>query len=295
MYPYSMAGQPTSLSAARVPGAQPGFVSGAQPTYLGGSAQRFGGQVMAATPTQAQSGAQLNSSQMYVPQSTAQIASAAGQTSAAPFINQNSVTTPRGPQPALQQPSPGSMPVTSISMQPTNKLTAVSPVSAREQALEARIRELESIVASKDETIMELRNALANSGPEVGGHKRQPKASGQQKVVAGQGRSPGRSASGFRKLADAKPAMKYTAADQDDPIDIRLEEFYNSTGSAIPFRRINKGFYRFGDSIVELDIINHKLMARTEDGWNRGKFGPIEKFLTFYENIEREKAGISAE
>ena len=28
----------------------------------------------------------------------------------------------------------------------------------------------------------------------------------------------------------------------------------------------------------------------TEDGWNRSKFGPIEKFLMYYENIEREKA-----
>jgi len=30
-------------------------------------------------------------------------------------------------------------------------------------------------------------------------------------------------------------------------------------------------------------------------GWNRGKFGPIEKFLMYYENIEREKAGIQLE
>ena len=73
--------------------------------------------------------------------------------------------------------------------------------------------------------------------------------------------------------------------------------------------RINRGFYRFGETILELNIINHKLMARTEagrlcgvqerqrdslvgclasdekrqDGWNRSKFGPIEKFLMYYE------------
>ena len=28
--------------------------------------------------------------------------------------------------------------------------------------------------------------------------------------------------------------------------------------------RINRGFYRFGDTILELNIINHKLMAKTE-------------------------------
>lgn len=89
--------------------------------------------------------------------------------------------------------------------------------------------------------------------------------------------------------------MNYQVTDPNDSVDARLEEFYNSTGSAIPFVRINKGFYRFGETIVELRIINHKLMAQTEDGWNRGKFGPIEKFLMYYENIEREKAGIDVE
>ena len=28
--------------------------------------------------------------------------------------------------------------------------------------------------------------------------------------------------------------------------------------------RINRGFYRFGETILELNIINHKLMAKTE-------------------------------
>ena len=27
----------------------------------------------------------------------------------------------------------------------------------------------------------------------------------------------------------------------------------------------------------------------SQDGWNRSKFGPIEKFIMYYENIEREK------
>mmetsp|Transcript_128119 Transcript_128119/g.226984 ORF Transcript_128119/g.226984 Transcript_128119/m.226984 type:complete len:337 (-) Transcript_128119:95-1105(-) len=155
------------------------------------------------------------------------------------------------------------------------------PQSAREQVLEKRVRELEMMVNQKDQKIQELTNMLEKQGVRV------PKINNSSKK-----HSPGRSNSGFRKVSDSKPVMTYTATDQDDPIDVRLEEFYNSTGSAIQFRRINRGFYRFGDSIVELNIINHKLMARTEDGWNRGKWGPIEKFLSHYENIEREKAGI---
>lgn len=159
----------------------------------------------------------------------------------------------------------------------------MTPTSAREQVLEKRVRELEMMVEQKDQKIEELTGMLEKKGINVP----KPNHSASQKV-----RSPGRSQSGFRKVSDSKPVMTYQATDQDDPIDVRLEEFYNSTGSAIQFRRINRGFYRFGDSIVELSIINHKLMARTEDGWNRGKWGPIEKFLSHYENIEREKAGI---
>lgn len=33
-------------------------------------------------------------------------------------------------------------------------------------------------------------------------------------------------------------------------------------------------------------MVNHKLMARTEDGWNRGKFGPIERFMMAFEPLE---------
>lgn len=158
---------------------------------------------------------------------------------------------------------------------------------SREQVLEYRVRELEALVNQKDQIIKELQAALSASGNGSRG------ATGQG--ASKKAKSPERSGSGFRKVSDSKPVIRYTAVDQDDAVDVRLEEFYNSTGSAIQFRRINRGFYRFGDSIVELDIINHKLMARTEDGWNRGKFGPIEKFLMYYENIEREKAGIIPE
>mmetsp|Transcript_44705 Transcript_44705/g.143194 ORF Transcript_44705/g.143194 Transcript_44705/m.143194 type:complete len:326 (+) Transcript_44705:72-1049(+) len=157
-------------------------------------------------------------------------------------------------------------------------------MTAKEQMLEQRVRELEQAVAQKDRQIKDLQGTLAKAGIKIGETRMSARS------------SPGRSASsGFRQLTGATPSSQYQAIDQDDPVDVRLEEFYNSTGSAVPFRRINKGFYRFGDTITELSIINHKLMARTEDGWNRGKSGPIEKFLMYYENIERERAGLPLE
>lgn len=154
-----------------------------------------------------------------------------------------------------------------------------SPKSAspREQALEQRVRELELQVNQKDVVIKELRASLAKAG------------------VKTSGSSHSNSPSKKKGANESKPIVRYAAVDQDDPIDVRLEEFYNNTGSAIQFRRINRGFYRFGETICEIDVINHKLMARTEDGWNHGKFGPIEKFLVYYENIERQRAGIMLE
>lgn len=166
-------------------------------------------------------------------------------------------------------------------------LTAPSNGSylSREQVLEKKVKDLEAQLKVKDQNIQELQSALSAA------RGKDSKENGR-----GKARSPSRgSGSGFRKLSASNPSVRYNAVDQDDPIDVRLEEFYNSTGSAIPFHRINRGFYRFGETIVEVDIINHKLMARTEDGWNRGKFGPVEKFLGFYENTEREKAGILPE
>eukprot|EP00930_Biecheleria_cincta_P025407 TRINITY_DN18099_c0_g1_i1.p1 TRINITY_DN18099_c0_g1~~TRINITY_DN18099_c0_g1_i1.p1 ORF type:complete len:278 (-),score=51.73 TRINITY_DN18099_c0_g1_i1:61-894(-) len=156
--------------------------------------------------------------------------------------------------------------------------------TAREQELEQKLAELEALVSRKDQEIKELHSMLAKAGlkPPSPSDK---KARQRDRVAAG----------GFRKVAESEPAVPYEAVDQDDPIDMRLQEFYNSTGSAVSFRRINRGFYRFGETIVELSIINHKLMARTEDGWNRSKFGPVEKFLMYYENIEREKAGVAPE
>lgn len=161
-------------------------------------------------------------------------------------------------------------------------------VTQEQQQLELRVQELEQIVEQKDKLIEELQAALAKAGVKPGSatiSERQQKTKSPSKMAT----------SGFQKLTGSKPSVRYTVFDPNDPVDVRLEEFYNSTGSAVQFRRINHGFYRFGETIVELNIINHKLMARTEDGWNRNKFGPIEKFLMYYENIEREKMGIMPE
>mmetsp|Transcript_31715 Transcript_31715/g.62302 ORF Transcript_31715/g.62302 Transcript_31715/m.62302 type:complete len:269 (+) Transcript_31715:68-874(+) len=150
--------------------------------------------------------------------------------------------------------------------------------SAREQALEEKVREMELLLNQKDAEIMDLRATLARAGVKT------PSGGAAPSTPAGHKRS-----------GEPKPIVPYNAVEQDDPVDVRLEEFYNNTNSAIQFRRINRGFYRFGETIVEVHIINHKLMARTEDGWNHGKSGPIEKFLAYYENIERQKAGIEPE
>lgn len=73
-----------------------------------------------------------------------------------------------------------------------------------------------------------------------------------------------------------------------DEIDNRLADVYNQTNSAVQFRRINKGVYIYGTLQVEVAIINHKLMVKDDGGWNRGNFGPIEKFLHSNENAQRE-------
>eukprot|EP00928_Gymnodinium_smaydae_P022404 TRINITY_DN18830_c0_g1_i1.p1 TRINITY_DN18830_c0_g1~~TRINITY_DN18830_c0_g1_i1.p1 ORF type:complete len:322 (-),score=37.96 TRINITY_DN18830_c0_g1_i1:108-941(-) len=165
----------------------------------------------------------------------------------------------------------------------------LQPSSAgREQALEQRVRELEQQLFQKDEMIKELQNALASAGRNAGTKF----TSGQTTSTDVKKAKPAAGRTTKVETSNSRPAHPYHAIDQDDPIDVRLEEFYNSTNSAIPFRRINCGFYRFGEILVELTIINHKLMARTEDGWNRGKFGTIDKFLQFHEVLEREKAGI---
>lgn len=80
-----------------------------------------------------------------------------------------------------------------------------------------------------------------------------------------------------------------------DEIDARLQEFLERTECGLVFRRLNRGWYafrraeergpRFDERNLELSIVNGKLMARMEPsthdpGWNNGKLGPIDRFVT---------------
>lgn len=78
-----------------------------------------------------------------------------------------------------------------------------------------------------------------------------------------------------------------------DEIDTRLHEFLERTECLISFRRLNRGWYVFRggeddqDRHVEFSIVNGKLMAKVEPsthdaGWNNGKLGPIERFVTAF-------------
>jgi len=171
--------------------------------------------------------------------------------------------------------------------------------TARELELEKKVRELETMLDQKNREIKDLRSALQRGGRgtqstdtfrdngRYGGNLKKSTSS------PGSSKRSGRPTNNRSPLMEGKPTHAYQALDLEDPVDTRLEEFYNSTNSVIPFRRINRGFYRFGSTICELKIINNKLMACTEDGWNRGHFAPIDKFMTYYEPVERERAGIS--
>mmetsp|Transcript_21078 Transcript_21078/g.60949 ORF Transcript_21078/g.60949 Transcript_21078/m.60949 type:complete len:268 (+) Transcript_21078:50-853(+) len=200
--------------------------------------------------------------------------------------------SPSGGVPLLMAPMPSSRqhsavppPVTTASgviggmtrvmSQRTVKLVPVGPATAREQALENQVAELQAQMRQKDEELAELRSMLS---PQL------------RRSLGARSRSfSPRSPSSFSRLSGGPPAQPYAAVDPADPVDVRLEEIYNRSGASLPFKRINKGFYRFGDTLVELDIINSKLMARTEDGWNRGKFGMIEKLISHYDRLERER------
>jgi hypothetical protein len=76
----------------------------------------------------------------------------------------------------------------------------------------------------------------------------------------------------------------------DDPVDIALASACEAYGATVPFRRINQGFYAFGTTQVEVNLINGKLLARTEDGWNWGKYADIGKFIHTYEAAEESFA-----
>jgi len=241
------------------------------------------------------------------PRPTASAPLPAAQTAPAPMPTVSGAVPPpsfasapmRPPAPQATQMAPQAAQMAPQAAQMAPKPSGGSPMGAvrpamgsvamtREQALDKEVSELRSLISQRDDQIKDLQQKL-------GKYEGKGSYGGAPSAAKAKVEARGAVCSGFRKLTGSVPSSKYEAVDQNDPVDVRLEEFYNSTGSAVPFQRINRGFYRFGGTIAELDIINHKLMARTEDGWNRGKFGPIDKFVGYYENIERDRAGIEVD
>lgn len=203
-----------------------------------------------------------------------------------------------GAQPSAQPSAAAPAPVTSSQRAPAGIQSSDSaspaggqrPLSQRAKGLEQKAKELEALCAERDQTIAMLRAQILEVRGGEGATERSrrtrsasPQASGRR---SGSTSPRGR---GGRAPDDAPtgPVVPYRVVAPTDDIDVRLEEFYNKTNSAVPFKRINRGFYKFGGTLVELDIVNLKLVARTEDGWNRGKFSAIERFLQVYEEIER--------
>mmetsp|Transcript_74894 Transcript_74894/g.199664 ORF Transcript_74894/g.199664 Transcript_74894/m.199664 type:complete len:249 (+) Transcript_74894:106-852(+) len=159
-----------------------------------------------------------------------------------------------------------------------------------------KIQKLKEAVAAKDLSIKHLTKEVARLKRLGSAPRGRSTDSPSTRAAYGTPRTE-KSARGRAAYAGTSdgPVTKYVCNLRTDAIDVRLEEFYNATSSAIQIARINKGLYRFGGTQVEMDIINQKLMCRTDDGWNRGKFGPIEKFIAFFEPIERERLGIPLE
>merc|ERR1711972_781449 len=117
---------------------------------------------------------------------------------------------------------------------------------------EREVQELRAQIAERDQQIKELQGRLSKADGKSSFRAASARSSKAKPPVASvsasgaQVKSPGRNVpTAFRKLSGAKPANPYSAADPNDLVDVRLEEFYNGTGSHVPFRRINRGFYRF--------------------------------------------------
>mmetsp|Transcript_80526 Transcript_80526/g.167822 ORF Transcript_80526/g.167822 Transcript_80526/m.167822 type:complete len:110 (-) Transcript_80526:199-528(-) len=87
---------------------------------------------------------------------------------------------------------------------------------------------------------------------------------------------------------------------QDD-IHSALEHYLETKPCGLHFRRLNRGWYGFarsdgagGDRMVELSLVNNKLKARyeassTDKGWNNGKFGDMDRFCKFAEQVQDEE------
>lgn len=117
---------------------------------------------------------------------------------------------------------------------------------------------------------------------------------GQESVSSSRGTTPSMSARSTTPIVSAsnaplsrQPERKPRERRPKDEIDLRLLEFLKETHCPMRFKRVNKGFYDTEGHHVELSVISGKLMVKLEGTsvdlqWNRGKFGPIERFISAY-------------
>jgi hypothetical protein len=152
---------------------------------------------------------------------------------------------------------------------------------ANVRRLEQQLQEVRAALAAKTAYVKRLEGAPAPRPMRA--------AAAPKEVFAAPERRPVPTEAMNLSVGGIEPPIPYHSVAPTDPIDVQLESTYNQTACTIPFKRINKGFYHFGSTKVEMEMVNHKLMARTEDGWNRGKFGPIERFMQYFEPMEVKK------
>merc|ERR1719263_1952731 len=170
-------------------------------------------------------------------------------------------------------------------------------IASREKDIRELRRQNDATAAQYDRQIKEARDLLIAktqqaSRLEALQRGEVPPVPRAKRVTRPRPQEPARAKGGPVLLTKPGVPMQAHIPIKGDEIDNRLADVYNQTSSAVPFKRINKGCYLFGTQQVEVSIINHKPMVRADEGWNRGNFGPLEKFLHANENVEREKLRI---
>lgn len=174
-----------------------------------------------------------------------------------PYASQPRVQEPRYGQPAQAAPAPeapikGQQDVYGLLQrtlaqkdQEIARLKAEGEATARR--LEQQLQEVRAALAAKTAHVKRL-EAASKTGPAMpkGATMRPPKeqllAPVEKRPVAAE---PMNMSSGAKE-----PQIPYTVVAPTDPIDVQLEATYNQTSCTIQFKRINKGFYLFGETKV---------------------------------------------
>eukprot|EP00408_Alexandrium_pacificum_P027963 CAMPEP_0171183546 /NCGR_PEP_ID=MMETSP0790-20130122/15333_1 /TAXON_ID=2925 /ORGANISM="Alexandrium catenella, Strain OF101" /LENGTH=487 /DNA_ID=CAMNT_0011648523 /DNA_START=100 /DNA_END=1565 /DNA_ORIENTATION=+ len=173
---------------------------------------------------------------------------------------------------------------------------AAVPAATERQMTAAERRE--AAVAERRAAVAE-RKAAAEAAAADG---RRAAAEAAQSVNA-VGRSTSRANGGSARNKESPGTSRPASA--KDEIDSRLLDYVSRSECGIVFKRLNRGFYTFrrgdengpvsADRTIEITIVNGKLMIKmepssTHPGWNNGKAGPIERFVTKMMAEEREAA-----